>query len=233
MTRTDGRWEQSTPFTDAQIFERSFTAIGTQPTPTSPGPGLFYYAMAAASTYNFFISLATLVRSGQLATSAVNQEQFGTAALQPGPSLVPNTTDPRAAPAGFPPYTNALNPVLTGGLKTPIPKGIQINAIDVIYEIDGNAATSVTAGLTLTQFPIPPAAPAAPVVTNLIALGANGLSTAANTAGFAKVTRLTVPTPSFNSFSDVETLFNLNFVLPAGSTAKLYGAIFLASFNYN
>jgi hypothetical protein len=233
MTRTDGRWEQSTPFTDAQIFERNFTAVGTQPVPTSPSAGLLYSLLAASSTYNLSISLGTLVRSGQLATAGANQEQFGTAALQPGPSSIANTTDPRAAPAGFPPYTAALNPVITGGLKTPIPKGIQINAVDVIYGVDGAVLTSATMQLTLTKFPIPPAAQAAPVVSSLITLGNNGLPTAISTATMVYTTRVAVPVPSFNQISDVETILNVNFVTPAGCTVRFYGAIFLASFNFN
>lgn len=230
--RTQGRLEMQTPFTDGQEFARNFSWVGTAPTPTSPSAGLYYNALTGAATYNGFISIGQILRTGQLATAAVNQQQFGTAALVPGPSSVANTSDPADLPPGFPPLLSAQNPTLTGGYKGPIPKGYQINWIDSIYEVDTLALTSVTLGLTQTKFAAAGAS-ATPVVTNIIALGANGLPTATNTAGQATRTRVSVASPAFSIADGSEIILNINFVLPATSTAKFYGCILGLSFNYN
>lgn len=234
MPGTRQRWEGATPFTDGQIFlaaDADFIAVGGgAPTLASAGPGLMTLNLASSATYNLFSPISQILRSGQLATAAINQQQFGTAALVPGPSGVANTSDALNLPAGFPPWLSSTNPTLTGGQKGPIPKGLQVNWVDAIYEVDTGAITSVTFGLTSTKFPAAGAS-GAPVVTNLIALGANGLPVAANTAGQATRTRITIATPVMSFGDGLELIANINFVVPAANTVKFYGCILGVSFN--
>lgn len=239
MSKTLGRWEAQTPFTDGQLFlgASKFTPlVAASAVPASAGAGLFTLNTPASTTANLFAELNQILRTGQLATAAVNQEYFGTAAVAPGPSSVAGTSDPLALPPGFPPWLNSVNPTLTGGnansgVKGPIPKGIQINTVDLIYEVDTGAITSVTFGLTTTKMPTV-ATSAAPVVTNIIALGTNGLPTAVNTAGQATRTRITVASPAFFILDGTEVIANANFVTPAGNTVKFYGVVLGVTYNW-
>jgi hypothetical protein len=234
MSDTRGRWTASTPFTDGQLFlgASKFTPlVAASAVPASAGAGLFTLNIPASTTANLFAELNQILRTGQLATNAVNQEQFGTAALVPGPSAVANTSDPLNLPSGFPPWTNSVNPTITGGQKGATPKGIQINWVDLSYEVDTGAITSATFGLTTTKMPTV-ATSAAPVVTNVIALGANGLPTAVNTAGQATRTRITVASPTFFTLDGTEVIANANFVTPAANTVKFYGAILGVTYNW-
>lgn len=236
MPKTLGRWESQTPFTDGQLFMGANSdwtpLVAASAVPASAGAGLWTLNIPASTTANLFTTLTSIIRTGQLATAAVNQEQYGTAALVPGPSSVSNTSDPLNLPPGFPPWLSAINPVLTGGQKGPIPKGVQVNWVDAIYEVDTGAITSVTFGLTTTKFAAVGTA-AAPVVANVIALAANGLPTAANTAGQATRTRITVATPAFVVVDGTEIVANINFVTPAANTVKFYGCVFGVSYNFN
>lgn len=233
MSATDGRWEGATPFTDGQVFIRdAFQVLSGAPVWTRAGAGLLSLNGVASATTNLMACVDQLFRTGQLATAAISQEQFGTAALQPGPSSVANTGGPSALPPGFPPWLNSVNPALTGGLKGPIPKGFQVNYIDTILEIDTLALTSATVGLTLTKFAAAGAA-AAPIVSNLLALANNGLPVATNTAGQATRTRVIPTLLQFNIADASEMILEYNFVTPATSTFKFYGAVLGVTFNYN
>lgn len=238
MSRTRGRWEGDTGFTDGEIFvgASQFLPLVVANAPiASAGAGLFTRNIPASTNpANLFANLEEILRTGQLATTSYNQEQFGTAALVPGPSGVANTSDPLNLPPGFPNSLSTTNPVLTGGPKAPVPKGLRINWVDVIYEVDTGAITSATFGLTNTQFPAAGAS-GAPTVTNIIALAANGLPVAANTAGQATRTRIAVPTAAqiYNILDGSELVANVNFVTPAGNTVKFYGIILGCHFNYN
>jgi len=238
MSTTRGRWEQATGFTDGQLFVGATnflpSAASGAATIVSSAAGLLTLNQAASLTGNFFASISTLLRTGQLATAAVNQEEFGTAALVPGPSSVANTSDPSDLPPGFPPWTEAVIPTITGGYKGPIPKGLKPIWVDLIYEIDTGAITSVTFGLTKTAMP-PVGTSAAPVVTNIITLGANGLPVAANTAGQVTRTRINVATANqlYLNTDGTELIANVNFVTPASNSVKFYGMILGCHFNYN
>jgi hypothetical protein len=238
MSKTQGRWEQATGFTDGQIFvgasEFQPTAASGAVTLVSASAGLLTRNVAASLTANLFADISKLLRTGQLATAAVAQEQFGTAALVPGPSSVANTSDPLDFPPGFPPWTETVLPTITGGQKGPIPKGIKPIWVDVIYEIDTGAITSVTFGLTQTAMPASGAS-GAPTVTNIITLGANSLPVAANTAGQATRTRIAVASANqlYITTDGTEVIANVNFVTPAGNSVKFYGIILGCHFNYN
>lgn len=238
MSRTKNRWEQDTGFTDGEIFlgATAFTptAASGAVTIVNSAAGLLTLNVAASLTANLFTELNAILRTGQLASTGVSQQQFGTAALVPGPSTVVHTSDPLNSPAGFPASSTASNPALTGGPKAPIPKGIRPIWVDLIYEIDTGAITSVTFGLTQTQMPLVGTS-AAPVVTNIITLGANSLPVAANTAGQATRTRIAVPLANQNYIilDGTEIIANVNFVTPASNSVKFYGIILGCHFNYN
>lgn len=231
---TQGPISSATPNTDAQIWAgaSSFTGlVAASAVPASAGAGLWTLNIPSSTTANLFSELNEILRTGQFASANRNQRQFGTAALVPGPSGVANTSGPLAI-AGYPPFTNATNPIRTGGLTGPLGKGLQINWVDVIYEVDTGAITSVTFGLTQTKMPAAGAS-GAPVVTNIIALAANGLPVALNTVGQATRTRITNPAPAMLTTDGGEIIANLNFVVPAANSVKLYGCIFGCSFNFN
>lgn len=224
--RTGGQLLADTPNTDGEIFLAPGAdfqpTAGTAPL-TTAGAGLLYSLIAASQTCNLFARISELLRTGQVPNY---QEQFGTAASVPGPSAVPNTSDPLAL-QGIPPIKNLQMPTITGGIRGYIPKGLQINWIDIIYQVLGANLTSVTFGLTNTVFKNA----VAPAVSNIVALGANGLTTAV--AAQPTRTRITVVAPAFTVADGSELIANLNTVTPAGSTVKFYGAILGVSFNLN
>ena len=231
MAVTEGRWEGNTPFPDMHLFFGAdqftdFAAVSTLP--AAPAAGLLFKTVPASAASKFFITPEIMLRSGIFALSSYAQEQFGTAASVPGPSAVPNTSDPLALPPGFPPMVAANMPTLGAIQRGPIPKGIQINSIDVIYQVLTVNATAATVGLTRTLIP----GGAAPTVTNIIALGANGLPTAIQ----ANVTPTNVPVvnPGMIIFTnDTQPIVNVNLTAAAGGTINFYGVVLHCSFNLN
>lgn len=236
MTITRGRWEGGLSFTDGQIFlgaNADFTALVAASAPiASAGAGLLTLNVSASTTANLFSSLTAILRTGQLAVNVQTQRQFGTAALVPGPSAVANTSDPLNVWPGFPGLAASKNPTVSGGINGPIPKGIGINSVDVIYEVVTGAITSATIGITKTKMPAPGTS-AAPIVANILALAANGLPTAANTAGQATTTRIATTDANFIILAESEIIVNVNFVAPASNSVKFYGVVLNVNFNYN
>jgi hypothetical protein len=221
-----------TPNTDGQIFigAAHFKDTSTNATYASAGAGLFTLNQAASKASTYFSEISEILRTGMLATAALNQEQFGTAALVPGPSGVANTSGPLALPGGFPPWTNSVNPTVSGNLPaSSVGKGIEINWFDVIYDIEAVNLTTATCGLTKTTFS---KTAAAPTVTNIVALAANGLPVAYS-AGVAQRTRVAVTTPAFVTSDGTEILLNVNLTTPAGGTSLFYGVVVGVSFNFN
>ena len=240
MGVTEGRWEQESAFPDLQIFLGAdqwtdFAAVSTLP--AAPSAGLIYKTVPNSAAAKFFITPEpALLRSGVYATPAFDQEQFGTAAGVPGPSAVANTSGPLGLPPGFPPITTANLTTVAGSIagtgtgiqRGPIPKGVQINSIDVIYQVLGLAASVATVGLTKTTF----ANLTAPVVTNIIALGANGLPTAIGAQ--PQVTTVTVATPAMIvPTADTQIVLNVNLTAGATGTVQFIGAVLKCSYNFN
>lgn len=233
MGYTDGTWDQGTPQPDLRIFVGAdqftdFAALATLP--ATPAPGLLFKTVPATDAAKFFSSLpGLLLRSGVFATPAGTQEQFGTAAAQPGPSLVAGTSGPLALIQGKPPMTAAQMATIAGSRSGPQPKGIQINSVDVIYQVLALAAAAATIGLTTTQFP---AISAAPIVTNLIPLGLNGLLLPIDAHPI--VVNVPVPSPAMIvPTNDTEVILNINFTGGATGTVNFYGAVLNCSFNLN
>lgn len=228
MGNTDGKWEQGTPSTDLQIFVDAgqFTDVAGLAAAASAGPGLFTKHVPATDASTFFANLGLSLRTGQYA-SASSQSQFGTAAGVAGPTTVANTSGPLALPAGIPPILAANLPTLGNIQRGPIPKGMQINSIDVIYTVAGLAAAVATVGLTTTAF----ANATAPVVANLIALAANGLPTAVQATPYVK--NVAVATPAMIITADTEVVANVNFTGGATGTVDFYGIVVHCSYNFN
>jgi hypothetical protein len=248
MGFTDGRWEQGTPSTDLTLFlgADQFTDFaGLATLPAAPAAGLLFKVVPAADAAKFFVTPeALLLRSGQLAvplfsgftgtlgTGTANpgadQNAFGTAAALPGPSSVSGTSGPLGLPTGVPPQPASTLATLKGGVAGPQGKGIQINSVDVIYQVLTVAASAATIGLTTTKF----AAGVAPVVANLIALGANGLTTAINAQPAVINVPLVAPV-MITSLVDTQVVLNINLTSGAGGTIEFFGAVLKCSFNLN
>ena len=249
MSYTDGAWDQGSAQPDLQLFigADEFALLGgTAPLPaTIATPGLLFRTVSAGSAAIFAKSLSELfLRSGVFATPlysgftgtlgtgvanpGATQEAFGTAASVPGPSSVAGTSGPLALPPGVPPQPASTLATLTGGVSGPQPKGIQIDSVDVIYQVLADAtAVAATIGLTKTVFKNL----VAPVVTNLIALGAHSLPTAIGAQ--PQVTNVAVTTPAMIVAADTDVLLNINLTGGTAGTIKFYGAVIKAHFNLN
>lgn len=229
MSTTDGRWEQNTSFPDLQYAVDPYLIVDTAGHATygSAGSGLFSANLGASVASTMLVNLMPLIRTGVYATPAYDQEQFGTAAHQPGPSTVAGTGSPLGLLPGFPPLTQSQMATL-GNIQTgPIPKGTQIDSIDLIYTVTGAALTLAQVGLTKTAF----VNNTAPAVTNLIALGANGLATAVQAQPY--VINVPVPSPAMITTSDAFLYLAINFTTQAGGSLNLYGAVVRAHYNFN
>lgn len=241
MPHTDGRWTQGTPSPDLQIFLSAldFTDLaGLATTPaTIATPGLIFKTVPAGDACIFAKNISELMlRSGVYATPQFDQEQFGTAASQPGPSAVSGTNGPLALPGPQSPYYQAFPPTpgtsvatLAGAATGPSKKGIQIDSVDVIYQVLADAtAVAATIGLTKTVF----SNLVAPVVTNLIALGAHSLPVIIGAQ--PQVTNVPVISPAAMIVAaDTEVLLNINLTGGTAGTIKFYGAVVKAHYNLN
>jgi len=126
MTRTNTFFEQDTPNTDGQFFVGASEFIDTSgfATTASAGQGLFTKNVPATDAATFFANVSAILRrTGQYATPSRVQEQFGTAASVPGPTVVIGTGSPDGV-VGYPPTLAAQMATLTGGQSGPIPKGL-------------------------------------------------------------------------------------------------------------
>ena len=239
MSFTEGRWEQGSASTDLQIFlgaDQWTDFAGVATLPASPSAGLLYKVVPSTTAAKFFISPEVWLRAGQYANAAFDQQQFGTAAGVPGPSGVANTGGPLGLPPGFPPIASANLTTIAGSIagtgtgiqRGPLPKGIQVNSVDIIYQVLTAAASVATVGLTKTAY----ANLTAPVVTNIITLGANGLPTAIGAQ--PQVTNVAVATPAMIVPAvDTQLVLNVNLTAGAGGTVQFIGAVLKCSFNFN
>ena len=220
---------QETPVPDLTVFfgASQFRDASGNGVFALPGAGLPQLTLANNLAGNFVVDMGLFFRTGVYATPALMQRQFGTSAGTPGPSSVANTSGPLALPTGFPPTLGAKLATRVGGAAGPIPKGIQINSIDVIYTVAGLAAALAQVGLTATQY----ANNAAPTVTNLIALGANGLPTAIQAQPYVK--NVAVPVPAFVITPDTEAVLNVKLTSGATGTIAFAGVCVNASYNFN
>lgn len=230
MPGTDGMWSQDSPNTDMEIFlgASEFKDQAGVATIASASAGIFTLNLATAAAGNFFANITAAVkRTGVYATPALVQEQYGTAASVPGPTLVTGTSDPEGI-RGYPPYTASKLATLVGPATGPAAKGLQINSVDVIYAINTVAASLAQIGLTVTPF-------ADNVGTfntvNLITLGANGMPTAFR----ANLYKFNIPctAPFFMTASGSTAVLNIKLTAGSGGTINFYGCVAKCSFNFN
>ena len=232
MGYTDGKWTQGTPQTDLALFigaDQWTDFAGLATNPATPAAGLLYKIVPSTDASLFFVTPeGLLLRALSYASTALDQEQYGTAASVPGPSTVANTGSPSGLLIGHPPLTQAQMATLGNIQRGPIPKGIQINSVDVIYQVLAVTAVAATVGLTTTKF----ANLVAPSVANLIALAANGLPTAIGAQ--PQVTNVVVPAPAMITPNvDTQVILNINLTAGNGGTINFYGAVLKCSFNFN
>jgi hypothetical protein len=240
MSQTQGRWTAKTPFPDLQIFfgaDKFALLSGTAPLANAINPDspLLPAIVATSSAAIFAASLPLLLRKGVYANPQYDQEQYGTAASVPGPSLVANTNGPLGEPnpaspyyQGFPPTPGAIVTTLAGAVAGPQPKGIQIDSVDVIYQfLTGVTAAAATMWLAKTVF----ADAVAPVTTSLITLGANGLTVGINAQ--PRVINVPVISPAAMIVgNDMEVILNVNLTAGSDGTVKFFGAVVKAHYNF-
>lgn len=225
MGRTSGTWNQDSAFVDGQIFvpiTAAFTAAGATVLSRS-AKGLIQGALAAAQTVTLDFPLPNLLRTG---LQDDEQQAFGSASGTGQQGLLVNETNKFATnwqQSGRPPYTQAQNQVV----PTSRPKGMAITSLTPIYKVSTLALTSVSLGLTKTVF----ANGVAPVVTDLLAAGTNGQPVATSAQPNAISSAVTTTSMITDAFAEI--IAELTLVLPATSTAIVYGMLFGVSFNFN
>jgi len=227
MSRTDGRFEQKLPVTDAflPMDASDFFSVGAgASTLTLNAKGDVSFNMAASLAGKWICSVTGLLfRKGM---APFLQEQFGTAAGVAGPTAVANTSDPDAS-IGPPPQTGQLNITPQTGF---LPKGVKIVDVVLHYFIGTNPLAVHTAGISKTVKPTP-GTPAALVVTDIVANAANGLATAAN--ALKQSTLIAVASPTFNVTDLSELIIEVDATTPAGGTYQMYGGTLHVQYNYN
>lgn len=233
MPGTDGRWTQQTSNPDMQIFFGPSAFVDTAAHAVlSFGEGGFVWTVPETDASIFVASLPLLLRTGVYATPAYDQEQFGTAASQPGPSAVPFTSGPSALPVsgapnfqGFPPFPGSQMATLAGPMTGPTPKGIQIDSIDVIYSV----LTLDAAAAEVTLFGVAFVNGEAPVTTTFLNNAGLALTAAAN----PYVVNTPNPTPEMLVTADNEINCLINFTAGATGTVAFYGVVLHCHFNFN
>lgn len=226
MGRTNGFWEQDQAFPDGQIFLSAGAGLVTAGagTLTRDGLGLINLALAASQTVILDFTLRNIFRFGK---QDDEQQAFGSASGTGQQSLAtpPGTFSTNWGQSGRSPFTIAQNQVVA----TKRPKGIGILSVTPIYTVSTLALTSVSLGVTKTVF----ANGVAPAVTALLAAGTNGQPVATSANPNAVVSALLAANQAPITDVNAEVITELTLVLPATSTAKVYGVVVGVQFNYN
>jgi hypothetical protein len=228
--RTAGQLLQDTPNTDGQIFigpDELISPALTNSALSQSGEGLLVLTAPAAATTDLYKTIDKILRTGQAPNY---QEQFGTAALVPGPSAVANTSDPLGL-VGMPPIKQASLATLKGPITGFVPKGIEITSVDLIYQVATLAVTSVSFGLTATKYGLPGAGATAPVVTNVVTFGTNSLPVAISANPVT--TRIAIANPIFIVSPETKLQLHVRVVAPATAVLTLAGVILNVAYNYN
>jgi hypothetical protein len=226
---TEGFVTQGQPNPDLELFvgATQFRDVAALATLASAGAGLLTLNLAAGQAGTFFANIsAFLRRTGILATPSIAQSQFGTGASLPGPTAVANTSGPLAT-GSRPPVPSAQLPTLAGPVTGASKKGIQVNSMDVIYQVTTADLTVLTLGLTKTLF----VDNVAPSVVNILALGANGLVKTQRANPYRANVAIAVPAMTVDSGAEI--ILNVNMTTPGGGTAKFYGVNLKCSYNFN
>ena len=232
MPHTDGRWTSGTSFPGFELFVSALEFIDMAGVATIPStiatPGLVFKTVGSGAAAIFAAGLKQFLREPVYATPAYDQEQFGTAAAQPGPSSVSGTGGPLGLPQGQPPMLSSQLATVSGNyVSGPSKKGLQIDSVDVIYQVLTDAtAVAATIGMSYTNF----ANLVAPAVTTLITLGANGLPVVIGAQ--PQVKNVAVASPAMIVGSDTEIILNINLTGGTAGTIKFYGAVVKGHYNF-
>lgn len=228
--RTAGNLLQDSPLTDGQIFiepfallNQGFAGIGTSNLGSNSPENSLIFSAPSSNGY-VLASLRFLLRTG----FAPNyQEQFGTAALKPGPSTVANTSDPLNL-VGMPPTPRASLATLTGGPNGFVAKGIRIDYVDVAYNIATNPLSSFLIGISTNKY----VDNVATVSTSLLNIANNGLQTAVRANNY--VTRVIPTNATFITSPDTKVIIQLQLVNgAAAAVVEIFGLTVGVSFNFN
>ena len=115
-----------------------------------------------------------------------------------------------------------------GAIQTgPVPKGFQIDSVDVIYLVSGAALTLAQIGITQTKF----ANNTAAVVSNILVKAANGLATAIQANPY--VINVPVTSPTMLVTPDNAILIELDMTTQAAGALRVYGLNVKCHYNYN
>lgn len=230
MSRTNGQFQMKTPFTDGLIWFNPINNCWAQAggATLTRGAAASYYLLQAASQSGVIVVAFDNVLK-RLGTAPFLQEQFGTAAGVAGPTGVANTSDPDGntiAPY-IPPMTKASMTTITGGEAGFVPKGIRVDNVALVYQVNTLALTSIGIRVDKVSY----TNNAAPVVVNVLANGANGLQTAVQAQPY--VTVIPIAGPVFDVTDNTTFTCEITPVTPATSTFQLFGVALHVSFNYN
>jgi hypothetical protein len=227
MPRTAGSFKQDVGPSDGQLFvTASDFQIAAGAAPNTVVNAYLAKQVAPAGSATLLGYLSEILRTGALASAGPAQQQFGTAANVPGPSAVAGTTNASGL-IGYPPLLAANNPTLHGPVTGPVPKGVQFNYLDVIYQTTGAALTSFTANLSIVSFPLAGGSAG----QNILIPAQYNLSLAVS-AGILR-TRIPVAVPAYSVTDGASPYVGLTVATPAGSTFTFYGMVLGVSFNYN
>lgn len=226
---TEGSVLQDELVPDLQIFTGADEIRNTSGTATLTlnASGNLSLNIAASQACVFVCSELESYRTGVYATTQLTQEQFGTAAAQPGPSTVANTSGPLSLAQAKPPVTAAQMATLGNILRGPMPKGFMITSIDVIYNVGVVPLTTAQVGITKTAF----VNNVAPAVTNILAKAANGLPTAVQANPY--VTNVPIASPVLITSTDTELIIEVDLTTAATGTCNFYGFVLHVSYNLN
>lgn len=229
--RTAGQFLQDTPFVDGQIFlspADMFNSGWTSgPIQNAGGPtvDIANILTSASTTAYSSAALRFLNRTG---TQPNYQEQFGTAALVPGPSSVANTSDPLNL-VGMPPTKKASLAPLTGGVNGFVPKGIQLNYIDVIYLVATNAISNFALAVYAINY-------ANGVAANKVTLYALNTPTGFPLTVAANPYVFRVPMTATQMFTNSDTKIVIHSFFQSTTSAPsltFYGLALGVSYNFN
>ena len=253
MPGTDSTWSQDTANNDLEIFISGyeFRDVNALAAYSMDASAVIMLTAAASQTVQIAASaVAFLKRTGMYATPGAAQQQFGTAASMPGPSQVAGTSDPEGirgyppflvgAPAANPPYYSAAGgtklATLIGPQAGPVPKGCQLNSIDVIYSVPGSGNLT-SAVIQANAFNFVNNQATSTGQTKLIANAQNGLLLAAQ----ANPYRINIPVPTGSGAvqpgmlitPDTSLQFALTIACSTTATLRFYGIVAKCSFNFN
>ena len=226
MSKTSGRWEAESPFTDLQIFLAPELFFNSGAGSLALSNGVVGVSLASSNAAVLSSNIISFTRTGQY-SNPLDQQQFGTAAGTYGPTAVANTGDISGLLPGYPPMLASQMATLGNIQRGPIAKGFRLTSFDIVYSVTGLALAAATCSLSAVTF----VKGSAPIVTSLVASGANGLTTAISTG--VNVINVPVPTPVYLTTADTAVVLTVSLTAGATGTAFFYGGVLHSDYNFS